>query len=110
MHGAAMAWVVLMPPHAAAVELWPQSSGIWRCYEHLSHWAGLLYRYCAAGSFHKAWFYDMAGPGMPCIASCGPDSMHADPAVMTCLNLNRQSWGYQSVVVTGSVTGTAEWE
>ena len=44
MHGAAMAWTLLMSPHAAAVELWPQPEGIWRCYEHFAHWAGLLYR------------------------------------------------------------------
>lgn len=45
MHGAAMAWTLLMPSHAAAVELWPRPDGVWRCYEHTSHWVGLLYRY-----------------------------------------------------------------
>ena len=44
MHGAALAWTLLMGPHAATVELWPQQEGIWRCYEHFSQWAGLLYR------------------------------------------------------------------
>ena len=48
MHGAALAWTLLMAPHTAAVELWPQPEGIWRCYEHFSHWAGLLYRYWPA--------------------------------------------------------------
>jgi hypothetical protein len=44
MHGAAMAWTLLMQPHAAAVELWPKPEGVWRCYEHTAQWAGLLYR------------------------------------------------------------------
>ena len=47
MHGAAMAWTLIMHSHAAAVELWPTADGVWRCYEHTSHWAGLLYGYCA---------------------------------------------------------------
>ena len=32
MHGAALAYSILMAPHAAVVELWPQQDGIWRCY------------------------------------------------------------------------------
>ncbi len=44
MHGAALAYSLLMQPHAALVELWPLSKGIWRCYEHAAEWAGLLYR------------------------------------------------------------------
>lgn len=44
MHGAALAYTLLMRPHAAVVELWPQADGIWRCYEHFSRWGGLLYR------------------------------------------------------------------
>ena len=34
MHGAALAWALLLPPHAAVIELWPQAEGVWRCYEH----------------------------------------------------------------------------
>ena len=45
MHGAALAWTLLMPEHAGVIELWPQEEGVWRCYEHTSHWSGLLYRY-----------------------------------------------------------------
>ena len=30
MHGAALAYALLMRPHAAVVELWPQADGIWR--------------------------------------------------------------------------------
>ncbi|GAB4817514.1 hypothetical protein N2152v2_004560 [Parachlorella kessleri] len=44
MHGAALAYSMLMAPHAAVVELWPQQDGVWRCYENMSLWAGLLYR------------------------------------------------------------------
>jgi len=44
MHGAAMAWTLIMQSHAAAVELWSTPDGIWRCYEHTAHYAGLLYR------------------------------------------------------------------
>ena len=45
MHGAALAWTLLMPEHAGMIELWPQEQEIWRCYEHTSHWSGLLYRH-----------------------------------------------------------------
>ncbi|KAK9819676.1 hypothetical protein WJX72_000981 [[Myrmecia] bisecta] len=44
MHGAALAYTLLMPPHAGVIELWAQDKGIWRCYEHTSAWAGLEYR------------------------------------------------------------------
>lgn len=44
MHGAALAWSLLMWEGAALLELWPKSHGIWRCYEHTAEWAGLLYR------------------------------------------------------------------
>ncbi|KAK9846728.1 hypothetical protein WJX84_010568 [Apatococcus fuscideae] len=50
MHGAALAWTLLMPEHAGVLELWPQSEGVWRCYEHTSLWSGLLYRRWAAPS------------------------------------------------------------
>ena len=43
MHGAALAWSILMPPGAAVLELWPQPD-MWRLYEHMAHWAGLSYR------------------------------------------------------------------
>lgn len=45
MHGAALAWALLMREGAALVELWPQQNGIWRCYEHMAEWAGLNYRF-----------------------------------------------------------------
>ncbi|BDA44474.1 hypothetical protein COCOBI_05-6610 [Coccomyxa sp. Obi] len=54
MHGAAMAWTLIMPSHAAAVELWPGADGVWRCYEHTSHWAGLQYRRWANADPSKA--------------------------------------------------------
>ncbi len=44
MHGAALAWSLLMPPGTALLELWPQP-GTWRLYEHMAEWAGLHYRY-----------------------------------------------------------------
>ncbi|KAL4448126.1 hypothetical protein ABPG75_005345 [Micractinium tetrahymenae] len=44
MHGAALAHALLLPPHAALVELWPQADGIWRCYQNFAQWAGALYR------------------------------------------------------------------
>ena len=43
MHGAALAWSLLMPPGTALLELWPEP-GMWRLYEHTAQWAGLLYR------------------------------------------------------------------
>mmetsp|Transcript_20390 Transcript_20390/g.63220 ORF Transcript_20390/g.63220 Transcript_20390/m.63220 type:complete len:100 (-) Transcript_20390:117-416(-) len=43
MHGAALAYGLLLPPHAGIVEMWPQE-GMWRCYEHIAAWAGLSYR------------------------------------------------------------------
>ena len=43
MHGAALAWSLIMPPGAALLELWPQP-GMWRLYEHTAEWAGLSYR------------------------------------------------------------------
>ena len=43
MHGAALAWSLLMPPGTALLELWPQP-GLWRLYEHTAEWAGLVYR------------------------------------------------------------------
>ena len=43
MHGAALAWSLLMPPGTALLELWPQP-GMWRLYEHTAEWAGLVYR------------------------------------------------------------------
>ena len=47
MHGAALAWSLLMPPGAALLELWPQP-GMWRLYEHTAEWAGLSYRFESA--------------------------------------------------------------
>lgn len=44
MHGAALTYALLLPQHAAVVELWPQPAGIWRCYENAAQWAGVLYR------------------------------------------------------------------
>ncbi|KAK3238858.1 hypothetical protein CYMTET_51167 [Cymbomonas tetramitiformis] len=44
MHGAGLAWVVALAPHAALLEIWPQASGMWRCYEHMATWSGVLYR------------------------------------------------------------------
>ena len=43
MHGAALAWSLLMPPGTALLELWPHP-GTWRLYEHIAEWAGMLYR------------------------------------------------------------------
>ena len=43
MHGAALAWSLIMPPGTALLELWPQP-GLWRLYEHTAEWAGLYYR------------------------------------------------------------------
>lgn len=43
MHGAALAWTLMMPPGTALLELWPQSN-MWRLYEHTAQWAGLHYR------------------------------------------------------------------
>ena len=44
MHGAALAWTVLLPPYAGVLELWPQADGIWRCYEHMAGLVGAQYR------------------------------------------------------------------
>ena len=44
MHGAALAWGLVMREQTAVLELWPKADGIWRCYEHTSEWAGLHYR------------------------------------------------------------------
>ena len=49
MHGAALAWSLLMPPGAALLELWPQP-GMWRLYEHTAEWAGLVYRHVFTAS------------------------------------------------------------
>ncbi len=43
MHGAALAWSLMMPPGTALLELWPQPN-MWRLYEHTAQWAGLHYR------------------------------------------------------------------
>lgn len=43
MHGAALAWSLVMPPGTALLELWPQPN-MWRLYEHTAQWAGLAYR------------------------------------------------------------------
>ena len=43
MHGAALSWAALLPPHAAVLELWPKDGDMWRCFEHLAAMAGLAY-------------------------------------------------------------------
>ncbi len=43
MHGAALSYAALLPPHAAVLELWPKNRDMWRCFEHLSTMAGMLY-------------------------------------------------------------------
>ena len=43
MHGAALTWAALLPPHAAVLELWPKDRDMWRCFEHLAAMAGLAY-------------------------------------------------------------------
>jgi len=43
MHGAALTYAALLPPWAAVVEMWPKAADIWRCFEHLTAMAGLLY-------------------------------------------------------------------
>ncbi|KAL0034323.1 hypothetical protein WJX77_009296 [Trebouxia sp. C0004] len=47
MHGAALAWSLMMPPGTALLELWPQPN-MWRLYEHTAQWAGLHYRHWAS--------------------------------------------------------------
>jgi hypothetical protein len=42
MHGAALTGVTYLPDHAAVIELWP-NIGIWRVFEHITHWSGLAY-------------------------------------------------------------------
>lgn len=44
MHGAALAHAVYLPPWAGVLELWPKDRDMWRCFEHLSEMAGLVYR------------------------------------------------------------------
>ena len=43
MHGAALTWAAILPPHAAVLELWPKDNDMWRCFEHLAEMAGLPY-------------------------------------------------------------------
>lgn len=44
MHGAALAWGLLMREGTAMIELWPKQDGVWKCYEHIAQWTGLRYR------------------------------------------------------------------
>ena len=50
MHGAALAWSLMMPPGTALLELWPQPN-MWRLYEHTAQWAGLHYRRVSENAF-----------------------------------------------------------
>ena len=50
MHGAALAWSLVMPPGTALLELWPQPN-MWRLYEHTAQWAGLHYRSVPTNAF-----------------------------------------------------------
>lgn len=43
MHGAALTYGAVLPPHAGVLELWPKDRDMWRCFEHLSGMAGMAY-------------------------------------------------------------------
>lgn len=43
MHGAALTYAALMPPHGGVLEAWPKDRDMWRCFEHLATMAGLHY-------------------------------------------------------------------
>lgn len=43
MHGAALTYGAVLPPHSGILELWPKDRDMWRCFEHLSGMAGMAY-------------------------------------------------------------------
>ena len=43
VHGAALAWTLLMHPGAGVLEIFPDAADVWRLYQHSSEWAGLIY-------------------------------------------------------------------
>jgi len=43
MHGAALSHLPYLPPWGGALELWPKQRDMWRCFEHLARWSGVLY-------------------------------------------------------------------
>lgn len=43
MHGAALTHLVLLPPWAGVIELWPKTRDMWRCFEHLAEMTGHAY-------------------------------------------------------------------
>ena len=42
MHGAALSYVVFLPPWASMVEMWPRIS--WKCFQHMSVLSGIFYQ------------------------------------------------------------------
>jgi hypothetical protein len=61
MHGAALTYALYLPPHAGVLELWPKPADMWRCFEHISSLAGLVYERWANAAFPAGYRQDEAG-------------------------------------------------